>query len=71
MLKELEGGSQGELSELRAMNKHLQTNAATLAGTLTETQNELDNLVAEHEKLTREYSRVKQLYNDVLEQLRS
>lgn len=53
------------------MNKHLQTNAATLAGTLTETQNELDNLVAEHEKLTREYSRVKQLYNDVLEQLRS
>ena len=48
-----------EVERLTQRLKALQDNASTLSLTLNETQQELESLVSEHERLSEEYQRVK------------
>ena len=60
-----------QLHSLHARCKSQQDNLATLTGTLTETQNELEGLVAEHERLghqARELQTLAEKYKQASEQ---
>ncbi|CDW83113.1 UNKNOWN [Stylonychia lemnae] len=54
-----------ELDKQHLRIKTLQENSSTLSQTLNETQQELENLVNDHEKLSEEYQRVKLISEDL------